>query len=399
VCVIDALHLQHGSDAQQGRLPAEGAYHLLAWLGTAENVLAVAIGLRIHLISLRLLSQASQRHGSIPYKIESSLTVDQVPVAIVSDAEFSLVFSTTRSGICCFARSGRATNQPEALRASWSRPTPSEHALLDACTADHSVLVASGSLRRPEIAVRRTTASKRGTPIQEPEDDEWLQVPCPSTALQFRPQNTMADGLNGRKAPPTLLVVGTDGQLRLWVEHDFCSLAQSLAMVAKSNGIRRNHVMCLVHVLTPPSLLPFASPHIVATWAQASDASISACGHSPTYWIVATVYGDAADATEARFGIDSQMDALFVWTVTVAGSSADRGASGPAFGAGESEETLVSATCASPRVSVSLWGCDVHKARSSGPMSLHRRETQIAFSHTCAACSCSMTHNGIHYSM
>lgn len=322
----------------------------------------------------------------MPYDILGHLIAQRSILSMGTDAAFGSLFATTVDGcLLRFAERPSAPLRPtQALRQTWrqisSISTTVAHRHLavssHACTQGH-LLVATGSEEDALIAVWRMPAdvSKHSSPVPAA---EFLSVPCASTALQFRPTTADPSTTNSSEVPATLMAVGCDGAIRLWLEVDAASaLPASFLAAAQANGKAVGHCMCLAQVLSPPPLLPLRAPRTLATWATASSAAPAAPRPKHSSWIVATVY----DSTPPANDFDAVSDQVFAWSLDIhAPDVAVRApANGTTKGNGkarrsareqpQSAEPAVAAGCAVPCVTAALWAHEAYRVRPPAPES------------------------------
>eukprot|EP00892_Ulva_mutabilis_P007076 jgi/Ulvmu1/4740/UM020_0024.1 len=378
VAVIDAPHLH--DEALTESSGGIATCTQLHWLGTSACVLAIVHGRIAHLVSLSpAINQTQRRH--LPYEILGNVVASHSILAMCTDASFTSLFATTSDGaLLRFAERASAPPRPtHAARQTWrqvaSMGSTGPHCLLavtsDAHTSD-GLLVASASESDACITAWRVPADANKQHSAAPEP-ELLGVPCASTALQFRPTGAHAGCGGGSEPPPTLLAVGTDGLIRIWLEVDAAAaLPPSFVAAAQANGKSVGRSMCLAHVLAPPPLLQLRAPRTLAGWADSGGAAAAAGSHpEPSSWIVATVY-DSAPAVEQ---VEAMSDQVFIWSVTVrapdvaprAANGANGGmrANGHARRSARSEEkpadAVVTATCIAPSATAVLWAHEAYR--------------------------------------
>lgn len=367
VAVIDAVHLQDDTyRATHGSALLAGAI-TLQWLGTSEFVLAVVHTGVAHLLSLRAALQ-NPYNGHSQHHIVARIVAPSDILSLALEPSLASVYLTTADGaLACHSAPKQTQGLPGGAlppwTLSWSEETPGEHKLL--CVTSHTrvgdmfVMLATASATKPSVSVWRLSANKNAA------SQERVPVPVPSTAVQFRPHHS-ADYTPKELCPPeTLIAVGQDGSIRMWVDNDAAStMPKPLLDAAARNGANVGPTMCLVQVLTPPDLKPMRSPRTISQWAESpSDLPDS----QTTSWLVATVY-DSAPVSSMPCSADSPEggevpgDQVFVWGVTVLPAAARA----PASTSGDdSTSSSVQAACSSPRVTASLWAFDAHKVCSN----------------------------------
>lgn len=371
VAVIDAVHLQddayratHGSELLAGTIS-------LQWLGTSEFVLAVVHTGVAHLLSLRAALQ-NPYHGHSQHHVIARVAIHSDILSLALEPSLKSVFLTTADGVLACHSAAKQTQHTQGLPVgalppwprSWSADCPGEHALL--CITSHSrvgdthVMLASASTSKPSVSVWRLDQNMRNG--QSTASHERVPVPVPSTAVQFRPHHA-ADFTPKELCPPeTLISVGQDGNIRLWVDNDAAStMPAALVAAAEQNGATVGPTMCLAQVLTPPGLKPMRSPRIVSQWAESTSDLPDA---QTTSWLVATVYesapvASAAGSADSPDEEDMPGDQVFVWGVTVLPAAA-RATAASSTG-DDSNSTSVHAACSSPRVTAALWAFDAYK--------------------------------------
>lgn len=322
----------------------------------------------------------------MPYDILGHLIAHHSILSMGTDAAFGSLFATTVDGsLLRFAERPSAPSRPtQALRQTWRQvsstsTTAAHHHLAVSLHADtqRQLLVATGSEEDASIAVFRMPAdvSKHSSPVPP---TEFLSVPCASTALQFRPTTADPGTPSSCDLPATLLAVGCDGAIRLWLEVDAASaLPASFLAAAQANGKAVGRCMCLAQVLLPPPLLPLRAARTLATWA--ATGTVAPTGPRPEHssWIIATVY----DSTPPASDFDAVSDQVFAWSLDihapdVAVRALPNGATkanGKAHKSAREQpkpaEPAVAAGCVVPCVTAALWAHEAYRVRPPPPCS------------------------------
>lgn len=364
VAVIDAVHLQddayratHGSELLAGEIS-------LHWLGTAEFVLAVVHSNVAHLLSLRAALQ-NPYQGHSQHHIVARVAADSNILSLALTPCLSSLFLTTADGVlACHNAHKHSQALPSGGMAPWPRlwseQTPVEHSLLcitsHTCLGKSTVMLTSASATRPSVSVWRLPCQTNGGNLGVAH--EHVPVPVPSTAVQFRPHHSAQFTPKELCPPETLIAVGTDGVIRMWVDNDAtATMPAALLEAAEQNGTILGPTMCLARSLTPPDLKPMRAPVTISQWAESPSDLPDA---QTTSWLVATVYESAPITAEP--GPDDEDipgDQVFVWGVTVLPAAA-RAPEVVTTGEDSACES-VKAACSSPRVTADLWAFDAYR--------------------------------------
>lgn len=359
----DVYRATHGSGLLAGAIS-------LQWLGTSEFVLAVVHTGVAHLLSLRAALQNPYQGHSQHHIVARVVTRSDI-LCLALEPSLSTVYLTTADGtLACHTALKHGQGLTGVTGAAsppwlsvWSKDTAGEHQLL--CVTSHTratatcVMLASASSSSPSVSVWRLPADRTDAPSQE-----HLPVPVPSTAVQFRPHHSAEHTPKELCPPETLIAVGQDGSIRVWVDNDTAStMPAPLLEAASKTGATIGPTMCLAQVLTPPDLKPMIAPRTNAQWAESPSDLPDA---QTTSWLVATVYDAAAGSAGGSAGSPGGAgevlgDQVFVWGVTVLPAAArvpPRASPGD-----DSANSAVQAACSSPRVTANLWAFDAYKVR------------------------------------
>jgi hypothetical protein len=362
VAVIDAVHLQEDDCHASYGTEVYAEAISLQWLGTSEFVLAVLHGSVAYLLSLRAALQ-NPYQGHSQHSIVARIVAPSDILSLAVDPNSSSVFLTTAGRtLACHSVSKHTQAPPGGTlplsTLSWSQETPGEHSLL--CITPHTrheraVMLASASTSKPSVSVWRLSPNNK-----DAASHERVPVPVPSAAVQFRP-HTCTEFTPKELCPPeTLIAVGQDGSIRLWVDNDAAAtMPAALLEAAANDNTTVDSTMCLAQILTPPSLKPMRAPKTIAQWAE-SPADLP--DSLTTSWLVATVYDSAPGQSGSRGALEEveSSDEVFVWGVTVLPlNSTEEG----------STNSSVLAACSSPRVTANLWAFDAYKVPAPDPYS------------------------------